>query len=650
MATKRARITHHISGRDDPIVQFVLHHHPSSQPPKASARSRQKRQPAARIVTFSAKGPLHPKLDDMTQLSPDECQQVVEDLPPPAPAIDGLDFGLEDLTTNLLLASWLTESSNDYLNTMYNYDAPPDTNVCDDCQQKSGAIYRCLSCIGCSAHFCTSCLVSAHRRLPTHRVEHFEEDGQLWVAASLADIGCVLCLGHRGSACTDNGTLSKILVGDHKGFTTVNVQYCTHIGAPSKALQLLSVGLFPCSDVHPRSAFSVSLLEMYNVFLTLGRTSAHKFYSILERLSKPGFPDDVKDRYRELMMTHRKYLFLLNLQRAAHHFANHKTDTNPGDQALDCVACPRPGLNFNWAEVPDNEHYDGNFRSVRKSKKVEQGDICLSDGLAYFSRKGPYKEWTAGVAQSERQRTEKPTCDHHKAGNDNSVRSVGRDVTGVGALTCTSHSCFVPRGMVDFFKGERFIYADYAFASAVAHLSERGPVSYGLTYDVWCHWIVHFFKRAENLPPLIALPPDLDLVGGIPKFHLPGHDLSCYVRWSLDNMQHVGRMEGEGPERVWSHLNQHSSSTSEQGPGVRTDTINNLAYEWNYEKMIRMGHHLVSKFKEAKKMFQQQKTVHEDLALCLPRNQVVEWEATPLEPEKDTRGRWSSPLMDPVWT
>jgi hypothetical protein len=213
----------------------------------------------------------------------------------------------------------------------------------------------------------------------------------------------------------------------------------------------------------------------------------------------------------------------------------------------------------------------------------------------------------------------------------------------------------------------RFIYADYAFASAIAHLSPRGTVPFGLTYDVWCHWIVNFRRRAANLPPSIALPPDFDLIGAIPKFHLPGHDQSCYVCWSLDHMQHVGRMEGEGPERVWAHLNQHSGSTSEQGPGVRTDTINNLAYEWNFEKMIRMGElcvvavpryltdllkakYLPSKFKEAKKMYRQQKAIHDDLTSSLPHDKVVEWQATPLDLVEGPRRKWSSPLMDPVWT
>jgi hypothetical protein len=49
--------------------------------------------------------------------------------------------------------------------------------------------------------------------------------------------------------------------------------------------------------------------------------------------------------------------------------------------------------------------YDGNFHSVRKSKKVKEGDLCLSDRLEYFSSKGPYKEWTVREAQEQPQHT-----------------------------------------------------------------------------------------------------------------------------------------------------------------------------------------------------------------------------------------------------
>ncbi|CAE6527007.1 unnamed protein product [Rhizoctonia solani] len=498
-----------------------------------------------------------------------------------------------------------------------------------------------------------------HKLLPTHRIQTWVWSRNIWADTSLDSFGYVLHLGHHGAPCSlaSNTAPTKLLLGDLTGLFSVKVQFCLHDDAPAKSHQLLAAGLFPCSDINPRSAFTTSLLDMFNILVTLGRTSAHKFYSVIERISRPGLPDDVPDRYRELIATHRRFLHVRNRQRSGDGFEIHPTDC-PGSYALDCPACPRPGHNFQSEEVSPEElewfrswlSYDGNFQSVRKDKKVEAGDICFSEGKAYVPEKKPYVEWTE--SQTEPQRTEKPICDHHKAGNDTSTRFVGRDVTGVGAITCAPHSCFVPGGFVDFRRGtgEKFIYADYALASSYAHMSRLGSLTVGLTYDVWCHYQSNLWRRNQNLPSSIALPPQLDLVGAIPKWHLAGHDQACYVRWSLDNTQHVGRMEGEGPERVWAHLNEHSGSTSEQGPGARTDTLNNVAYEWNFEKMIRMHHHLPGKFLEARRMYEQQKAVHDDLAESLPADQVSEWAVMPLTPVQGPDGRWSSPLMDPVWS
>lgn len=81
-----------------------------------------------------------------------------------------------------------------------------------------------------------------------------------WIEASLATLGLVLHLGHRGNACPLGHSVSKLIVGNQNGFTTVKVEYCRHANAPSKALQLLSAEFFPCSDHHPRSAFTLPLL------------------------------------------------------------------------------------------------------------------------------------------------------------------------------------------------------------------------------------------------------------------------------------------------------------------------------------------------------------------------------------------------------
>ncbi|KAG9085635.1 hypothetical protein FS749_004267 [Ceratobasidium sp. UAMH 11750] len=175
-----------------------------------------------------------------------------------------------------------------------------------------------------------------------------------------------------------------------------------------------------------------------------------------------------------------------------------------------------------------------------------------------------------------------------------------------------------------------------------------GPVAFGMTYDVWCQWFINFLRRALRLPDDISLPEALDLIGAVPKWHLVGHDLSCHIRHNLDHKQYVGRMEGEGPERVWAHMNEHAGSTSEQGPGTRTDNLNNMAYEWNFEKMINLSRSLPPKFREAKKALATQKTRHEDLSASLPANQIKLWETESIEPYRDEKGNWTSPLVDPI--
>lgn len=110
-----------------------------------------------------------------------------------------------------------------------------------------------------------------------------------------------------------------------------------------------------------------------------------------------------------------------------------------------------------------------------------------------------------------------------------------------------------------------------------------------MTYDIWCHWIPKFKQRASNFPKHIALPDDLPLRGGIPKFHLQGHSEKCRVLHSLNYKPFVGRIEGEGCERAWAFLNETSGSTSEKSPGARWDAINYILGDWNFEKMIQMG-------------------------------------------------------------
>ncbi|KAG8745337.1 hypothetical protein FRC11_013123 [Ceratobasidium sp. 423] len=258
-------------------------------------------------------------------------------------------------------------------------------------------------------------------------------DGTSWTNDNLSreGLGLLLYLGHAGSPCPSNEKAWDLHVGDLNGFKTIKVRYCTCDRAIHRRQQLLQVGLFPCSHLRPKSAMTLPLLEMYDLLTTVGRTSGHKYYLVLEEFTNPGFPGQVEDRYRELMWTHRRYMHLAQLRLASHLFPAHPDiDATPGDQSFDCVACPQPGFNFEWAKVSEEEwcwfrlwySYDGNFWSVQKSKKVDAADVACSDDLAYFVMKEIYKTWTESIPQPKRE--EKPVCDNHKARNDTSIRGV----------------------------------------------------------------------------------------------------------------------------------------------------------------------------------------------------------------------------------
>ncbi|KEP46268.1 hypothetical protein V565_208720, partial [Rhizoctonia solani 123E] len=584
----------------------------------------------------------------------DEWEDVNEPFAlPPDEFVTQSDDAKPKKNSNYYLREWLHSSCDSYVRLTYEHDTPP-SGLCAGCDSPVAHLYRCATCLG-NQHLCVTCLKDAHTSMPTHRIQ--EWTGNIWRSACLANLGLVLYLGHGGRPCPDILETSNIHVGDLGGYVDVRVQYCKHDldASITKAQQLIRARLFPCSDLRPKSAFTFNLLDTFNIFTTLGRTSAYKFDSVLTRITKPGFPTSVKDRYRELIYTHRRYLHVLNLRRAGHLFDHHPDELHPGDQALDCFSCPRPGINFNWEEVLPHERpyfrssvsWDGNFCNVRKAKKVDSGDISLSDGKGYSPHKQTYKDWTK--LDHGKQRDEKPTCDHHKAGNDVSVRFNGRDVTGIGALTCSSHSCYIPRGMVDFFQGELFIYADYGFASGLKYMTQGGKLAIMMTYDIMCHWLRKFKERVKKLPPEIEIPLDLDLVGAIPKWHLVGHIPECYVRYSLDHTQYVGRIDGEGVERVWAHQNEHSGSTSEQGPGMRTDSMTNVAEQWNFEIMCRLEKALPERYRKAQPEYIKQKKVHEELTAEFPQDKIAAWEVESLEPTQDLNGKWVSPLMDPIF-
>ncbi|KAG9091968.1 hypothetical protein FS749_016111 [Ceratobasidium sp. UAMH 11750] len=578
-----------------------------------------------------------------------------EEVTPNAPEHSGSNR----TTLNVQLRTWQERHLDSYILALYFRDAAPgDDHRCSGCDSVAASFFRCDTCLE-PLSICQACVLARHKYAPLHRISVYS--GSCWRPTSLKDLGLEWNLGHNGEPCCESKGTSSILVGDVFGYIQVAIRYCAHTGAPSKAIQLLRAGLFPCSDIEPQSAFTLATMDHFTLFSTLGKTSAHRYHSVLKRQTDTGFPANVPDRYRELLATQRKYALATALKRAGSLFQPSAGAVLPDSLAVHCPSCPRAGVNFHPEDVPPAERpmfrlhvaVDGNFRNPRKAKKVHPDDICFTGGRMYFVEQLSYKAWIASRKQGDTRKGVRPECDNHKAATDKFARWGGLDVTGIGACTCARHSLFLPSGMVDFDKGERRVPCqpepwaniDYAIASAATAVLAWGLVWLAITYNIFCHWFPNFKTRVKELPANIAFDTSAtDLLGGIPRWHAAGHIESCRARWSLNYLPYFGRIEGEGCERAWAHLNETAGSTSEKSPGARWDAINYIAGDWNFEKNITMTSFIVSKFKEAKRMYDQQLGVFTDLDKSLPPATTTEWRQESTAPRKEGRV-WTSPFF-----
>lgn len=126
--------------------------------------------------------------------------------------------------------------------------------------------------------------------------------------------------------------------------------------------------------------------------------------------------------------------------------------------------------------------------------------------------------------------------------------------------------------------------------SVLSTLNGATRVPLVLSYDIVCQWSKNFEQRILEFPPWLHF----DLNGNdfrtvIPKFHIYAHGSGCQTLWSLNYLRWMGRTDGEGVEREWSHINPVALSTRLMGPGGRHDTLDDHWGAWNWRKIVGLG-------------------------------------------------------------
>ncbi|KAI6099659.1 hypothetical protein F5141DRAFT_1205122 [Pisolithus sp. B1] len=476
-----------------------------------------------------------------------------------------------------------------------------------------------MSCAGVHA-WCGPCAVKVHRNLPFHKVQRW--NGAHYQPTSLMDLGFLWHIGHGGDPCpcnwsdpdpeesgyvTGDGTPNhrkssqfQMTIVHTEGIFSHEVLVCKCPGSDPNDwhLDLLHQRLFPASISKPKTAFTFDVLDHFLIDALECKTSAMSFYQKLKRFTNNAFPE--RDRYRELMrvswlwrdLKHRKWFGF-----------GHDTGKDPGDGglALFCPACPQPGLNLpaDWRVWYDRDTVmrqyviDGNFTAQHMKMNKPELDVALSDGKGYMVSEGPYQN-------------------HLQQSLDSKEGLVPQLVLNMAALSPTLWWIFK--------KG-------------------RG-----------CQWSVNFWSRVKNSPSLL-LPPALEIVPAVGKFHLVAHKLSCFPRYSLNFVKGAGHLDGEILETLWAPFNKISSTARSMTQAHRQEVYDHHMRDSNWKKLVGLGEGFFSKegkfmqtisvpsllknYKTSNKCLEEMNQAYEQLAAVLDPDKVSGWELDALRAEAD---------------
>ncbi|KIK75853.1 hypothetical protein PAXRUDRAFT_18623 [Paxillus rubicundulus Ve08.2h10] len=305
--------------------------------------------------------------------------------------------------------------------------------------------------------------------------------------------------------------------------------------------QLLQIGLYPATQKSPRTAFTFQSLESFRLMNLECKVMAMSFYKYLRRVTNPIVPHSTLDRYKELLHISRQWRYLQN--KLAFGFAHDSTvEVKDGDLAYFCPACPQPGVNLSedWTgdlggawKYSRSFVMDVNF-SAEHTKLKNDNDFDLTGRSGYFTALSCYR----AHLQISDDKQPKSTCHEHKAVNQVHATQKHLAATGIGAIACARHGCFVPDTVVDFQKGKQQVNMDYVLCQALGKL--EGIPRAAVIYDITCQFSVPFGTRVLK-SDYLKFSDSIQMIWGIRLFHIHGHQDVCLSRYIPDLIPGIGK-------------------------------------------------------------------------------------------------------------
>ncbi|KDQ25249.1 hypothetical protein PLEOSDRAFT_1045089, partial [Pleurotus ostreatus PC15] len=508
------------------------------------------------------------------------------------------------------LLAWLPNRDR-YVEEFLRLEAPSNNHICPRCSIPVEAPnqYRCPQCSD-DRLFCKTCIVQQHAANPFHQVENW--NSLFFDRCTLQSLGFQLQLGHPvGETCTNPVRAfrnSFVVIASH-GVIPVTLDFCGCMGHSAHDVQLLRARLFPATSTDPRTAATFEVLRLFQLLSFSSKVSAYEFYNTLSRLTN-NLGDPVPDRYSAFLRMVREWRHIRLMKRFGRgHDPGGVDSTRKGECAVLCPACPHPGKNLppDWERTGDSKRWihtlflaiDANFRLKRLSASNDARDPSLNRGSSYFVEEGEYKAFLEQEGDGDSQ--EVSTCNNYDAVKSASIRGgKGTTASGVGTIECSRHDMKRPGSVGDLQKGEKYRNMDYLYFSSIKNHSPNDIV---VSYDIACQWSTNLGQRSATYPPeLVAYSNRLSVRYLVPKFHLYAHRTECQINYSFNLTPHVGRTDGESPERGWAAMNPVASSTKEMGPGSRRDTLDDHFGDYNWRKVIMLHTVMLRKVQDAVKM------------------------------------------------
>ncbi|KAF7321643.1 CxC2 domain-containing protein [Mycena kentingensis (nom. inval.)] len=500
--------------------------------------------------------------------------------------------------------------------------------VCPRCSNSQvPALHRCSECFD-DRLYCATCCVEVHKTNPLHRIEVWT--GVYFAKTSLKELGLRVQLGHGHEDCDRPHHTNDFVVVHENGIHNVAVAFCgCHETTDPHHIQLLRRGWYPSTTGSPRTAVTITCLNRFDALSLKAKITPYDFYGALEVLTDS---TGVKppDRYK------------IFLRVAAPIPGVH--GTGPGELAIRCPACPRPGVNLpeGWENASAGEKglyilflaLDACFRLKRRNISNEFRDPGLGTGLAYMVEWLAYRMYLQTVPKQR----EMSGCSGLAAVDlANTKYSRGYHATGVGMAICARHEFVQPTGVADLQAGERYANMDWIFLCVLRWLHHRLPKM--VSYDIVCHWWIkameRFTKLLKKYPFMFRLQLILALFRAVvPKLHIKGHNRQCQREFSLNLVPGSGQTDGEGIERSWSTIGGVAASSRVCGPGARWDMLDSHWAFANWCKMV----HLASLLRRRLDNALEQHTIQETAFKLFTEEQkekVPAWMKMVLEFEED---------------